>query len=53
MIPQEPTIFNETLRFNLDPEGKIDDDKLVEVLRAAQLDELLYRYPKGLDMQVG
>jgi ABC-type multidrug transport system fused ATPase/permease subunit len=48
VIPQDPTIFTGTLRFNLDPEDKVTDDRIVEVLQTAQLDELLKK--EGLDL---
>lgn len=34
-------MFTGTLRFNLDPEQKLSDDKILEVLKEAQLDDLL------------
>lgn len=37
VIPQDPTIFTGTLRFNLDPEGKATDDRIIDLLKLAQL----------------
>jgi ABC-type multidrug transport system fused ATPase/permease subunit len=34
-------MFTGTLRFNLVPEEKLSDDKIMEVLKEAQLDDLL------------
>jgi len=34
-------MFTGTLRFNLDPEGKIRDEIIKQVLKEAQLDDLL------------
>ena len=36
-IPQDPSIFSETVRKNLDPKGEYDDEKLWEVLEKVQL----------------
>ncbi len=35
VIPQDPTIFSGTLRFNLDPEEKASDQRLMDILRVA------------------
>lgn len=34
IIPQEPVLFSETLRYNLDPFGEYEDDKLWKALEA-------------------
>lgn len=38
MIPQVPTLFQGTLRFNLDPHGKYTDDVLHSALRLVDID---------------
>ena len=47
-------MFTGTLRFNLDPEQKISDEKIMEVLKAAQLDDLLAKDAKqrNLDLPI-
>lgn len=35
VIPQDPTIFTGTLRFNLDPEYKATKERIIEILKAA------------------
>jgi ABC-type multidrug transport system fused ATPase/permease subunit len=47
-------MFTGTLRFNLDPEQKISDKKIMEVLKAAQLDDLLAKDAKqrNLDLPI-
>lgn len=35
VIPQEPVVFNNTLRFNLDPEGRKADEEILQVVRKA------------------
>ncbi|XP_011259351.2 multidrug resistance-associated protein 4 [Camponotus floridanus] len=40
IIPQEPVLFSESLRYNLDPFNQYDDVKLWEVLRLVELNEL-------------
>jgi len=52
IIPQEPLLFNNTLKFNLDPEDKCADDDIKRVLEAACLGDLLTRDGNGLDFKV-
>ena len=52
VIPQDPTIFSGTLRFNLDPYETTSDERLIEVLRVAQLEDLLHKDRRGLDQTV-
>ena len=40
VIPQDPTMFTGTLRFNLDPESKVGDERIQQVLKAANLESL-------------
>ncbi|KAL0104962.1 hypothetical protein PUN28_016536 [Cardiocondyla obscurior] len=40
IIPQEPVLFSETLRYNLDPFNQYDDMKLWEVLRQVELNDV-------------
>ncbi|XP_029676431.1 probable multidrug resistance-associated protein lethal(2)03659 [Formica exsecta] len=40
IIPQEPVLFSESLRYNLDPFNQYDDVKLWEVLRLVELNEV-------------
>ena len=41
MIPQEPTLFTGSLRFNLDPFNKYTDERLTGLIKQAGLDYLL------------
>ena len=41
MIPQDPTLFTGTLRFNLDPFDEHLDERLLELIKKAGLDVLL------------
>jgi len=41
VIPQDPTLFNGTLRFNLDPENLVSNERIIELLNKAKLDDLL------------
>jgi ATP-binding cassette, subfamily C (CFTR/MRP), member 1 len=52
VIPQDPTLFTGTLRFNLDPEGIHSDEELRELTSQAALDKLIDRDEKGLDQQI-
>lgn len=40
IIPQEPVLFSESLRYNLDPFGQYEDIKLWEVLRQVELNDV-------------
>jgi len=40
IIPQEPVLFSESLRYNLDPFNLYDDMKLWEVLRQVELNDV-------------
>lgn len=52
IIPQDPTLFEGTLRFNLDPEGIFQDSELLSLLRQASLEDLLNRHEEGLEQHV-
>lgn len=43
IIPQDPTLFTGTLRFNIDPQETISDDEIKELLIKAGLQNLLNR----------
>ncbi|XP_067836532.1 ATP-binding cassette sub-family C member 9-like isoform X2 [Heptranchias perlo] len=49
IIPQEPILFSGTIRFNLDPNSVHSDEKLWEMLEAAQLKPLVSDLPEGLN----
>ncbi|XP_011877743.1 PREDICTED: multidrug resistance-associated protein 4-like [Vollenhovia emeryi] len=40
IIPQQPVLFSESLRYNLDPFGQYDDMKLWDVLRQVELNDI-------------
>jgi len=47
-------MFTGTLKFNLDPEKKVDDDRIYQILKAAQLDKVFEKDPqqRGLEMEI-
>ena len=49
VIPQDAAIFDNTLRFNLDPDEQTSDEHIVELLGKASLTNLMSRDVKGLD----
>jgi ABC-type multidrug transport system fused ATPase/permease subunit len=52
VIPQDPTMFTGSLRFNLDPEGLVDDEEIESLLLQAQLQNILYGDQLGLDQEI-
>lgn len=52
LIPQDPTMFTGTLRFNLDPEEKATDEEILALLKEGQLQSLIDNNPKGLNQEI-
>ncbi|KAJ1262319.1 hypothetical protein BS78_09G097400 [Paspalum vaginatum] len=52
IIPQEPTLFQGTVRYNLDPLGQFSDQQIWEVLDKCQLLEAVQEKEHGLDSLV-
>ena len=52
IIPQDPTLFEGTLRFNIDPHGFASDDEIIELLEQASLFSLIRRSEHGLDQHI-
>lgn len=55
-VPQATFIIDDTIRHNIafgENKRAIDDDKVWQALRIAQLDEFVRNLPKGLDTRVG
>ena len=52
IIPQDPVMFSNTVRYNLDPFGDKSDVELWEVLKKVQLDDIIAALPLGLEDQV-
>ncbi|PSS32349.1 ABC transporter C family member 10 like [Actinidia chinensis var. chinensis] len=52
IIPQDPTLFNGTVRYNLDPLSQHTDREIWEVLRKCQLREAVQEKEEGLDSLV-
>ncbi|KAJ7974098.1 ABC transporter C family member 10-like [Quillaja saponaria] len=52
IIPQDPTLFNGTVRFNLDPLSQHSDKEIWEVLGKCQLRESVQQKEEGLDSLV-
>jgi len=52
VIPQDPTMFTGTLRFNLDPENKATDQDILHLIKDAQLQSLIDNNPKGLEQEI-
>ncbi|XP_062153336.1 ABC transporter C family member 10-like [Alnus glutinosa] len=52
IIPQDPTLFNGTVRYNLDPLSQYSDQEIWEVIGKCQLQEALEEKEKGLEALV-
>jgi len=52
-LPQEPSVFNGTLRENLVFDETVDDTTLMNALANAELDGLFSKLDKGLDTPLG
>eukprot|EP00970_Alexandrium_tamarense_P001569 scaffold167_cov191-Alexandrium_tamarense.AAC.9 len=52
IIPQDPVMFSNTVRYNLDPFGECSEYDLWEALKKVQLAEVVAVLPGGLDEQV-
>ncbi|KAM4076212.1 hypothetical protein ACJW30_12G045600 [Castanea mollissima] len=52
IIPQDPTLFNGTHRYNLDPLCQHSDQEIWEVLGKCQLQEAVQKKEEGLDSLV-
>ncbi|RZC91251.1 hypothetical protein C5167_027311 [Papaver somniferum] len=52
IIPQDPTLFNGTVRYNLDPLSQHTDQEIWEVLAKCQLRETVQEKEEGLDSSV-
>ena len=52
-VSQEAPIFDGTLRENLVFDKKIEDEKIIEVLKLVQLEKLYKRLEKGLETELG
>lgn len=49
IIPQDPTLFEGTLKFNLDPTGEAEEEEILRLVKEACLTKLLERDNLGLD----
>ncbi|GLT53827.1 hypothetical protein SLA2020_270700 [Shorea laevis] len=52
IIPQDPTLFSGTVRYNLDPLSEHTDKEIWEVLEKCQLQEVVCEKEEGLDSLV-
>jgi len=53
IIPQDPVLFNESLRYNLDPFEQYTDVELAQAIEAAQLTDVIAALEQGLRHPVG
>lgn len=53
VVLQNPMLFNDTLRMNLTLNREFSDEKIMEVLRVAQLSDVVNELKDGLDTLIG
>jgi len=52
IIPQDPVMFSNTVRYNMDPFGEATESELRDVLRKVELTAFIDSLPDGLDEKV-
>ena len=52
IIPQDPVLFQGTLKYNLDPFNECTDEEILALIRKAQLSDLVARDERGLYMEI-
>eukprot|EP00526_Cylindrotheca_closterium_P003151 CAMPEP_0113648326 /NCGR_PEP_ID=MMETSP0017_2-20120614/25628_1 /TAXON_ID=2856 /ORGANISM="Cylindrotheca closterium" /LENGTH=1434 /DNA_ID=CAMNT_0000560529 /DNA_START=278 /DNA_END=4582 /DNA_ORIENTATION=+ /assembly_acc=CAM_ASM_000147 len=52
IIPQDPVMFSNTVRYNLDPFATATEEELWDVLKKVRLVDAIAELPKGLDDEV-
>ncbi len=52
LIPQEPEIFENTIRYNIAMWLEIEDEELMRIAKIAQFDTVLKDLPNGLDTDI-
>jgi ABC-type multidrug transport system fused ATPase/permease subunit len=52
LMPQDPEIFADTIRFNIAFGMEADDDEILAAVKAARFEEVLERLPKGLETNI-
>jgi len=52
LIPQDPELFNNTIKYNITMDFKIDPSDLNKTIKMAQLKEVISKLPKKLDTNV-
>jgi ATP-binding cassette subfamily B protein len=52
LIPQDPEIFSDTIRFNVTMGVEAEERDVMHAIRAAQFEPVLIRLPKGLETSI-
>ncbi|CAE8649437.1 unnamed protein product, partial [Polarella glacialis] len=52
LVPQDPTVFEGSWRFNIDPFGEFPDGRIWEALQCVQLMPFLRSLPDGIDSEI-
>ncbi|CAK9013622.1 unnamed protein product [Durusdinium trenchii] len=52
LVPQDPTVFEGTIRFNIDPFDEFPDARLWEAVQSVQLMPYIRTLPEGIDTHI-
>jgi len=52
VIPQQPILFGDSLRYNLDPSNQYSDEQCLSALEAVGLKQKVLNHPTGLDLPI-
>lgn len=52
MIPQDPQLFANSLKNNIDPHGEFEDEKIIEILRRFEIWDEKFRDLNGLEFMI-
>ena len=52
IIPQDPSLMQGTLKFNIDPLGLYSDNEIIKVLRMIGFEYVVANHPQGMQQQI-
>jgi len=52
LIPQDPEIFEQSIRYNITMGLDVDDETILKYARLARFDDVIATLPRGLDTDI-